>query len=250
MGTDGTYVYVAVLTSDVRDKGIVVYDYAGTPVDFYLGTGSYFDAEPFLGEMGGGGGGGAEGDLLVSNSASDSVERWRGGVMVGTFAAGVTFPQQITVEPDGSVIVLATIAPASEQGIFHYNADGSLRVFIPLMPLTAAFGEHVPRGAVVLGDGSYFVTTNIGVFKTVGSPVTGFVRIVANVDAQHVAAMPGETPVCPCDWDGNGAIDSRDFLGYLAAFFGVTGSEADYNKDGVINSQDFFDFLTCFFAGC
>ncbi len=55
---------------------------------------------------------------------------------------------------------------------------------------------------------------------------------------------------CPCEWNGDGVLNSQDFFDFLASFF---KNNADFNKDGVTNSQDFFDFLVCFFErppGC
>jgi len=55
---------------------------------------------------------------------------------------------------------------------------------------------------------------------------------------------PGGGPVCACDWNQSGQVNSQDYFDFLVNFF---NNDADYNEDNVTNSQDFFDFLVCFF---
>lgn len=54
-------------------------------------------------------------------------------------------------------------------------------------------------------------------------------------------------PACPCDFNNDAIIDSRDYFAFIASFFANNG---DINFDNATTSQDFFDFLSCFFAGC
>ena len=99
------------------------------------------DVEPFAG------------DLLVSNSTTDRIERWTtAGVFVGVFAAGVVFPQQVLRLADGSVLTVSSIATPGVEGVYHFNPDGSLLRFIDTEPLKGSFGEMVPRGAFLLGE--------------------------------------------------------------------------------------------------
>ena len=151
-GTDGTTVWVTVFHGTAALRGIASYDTSGNPLGFIPSTGSLFDVEPF------------NGDLLVSSSTSNNIERWStSGVQAIPFATGITFPQQVEVLTDGSVITASTIAASGIEGVYHFNSDGTLRVFIDTEGLKMTFGEHVPRGGWLLGDGNYLIPTSNGV---------------------------------------------------------------------------------------
>ncbi len=179
MGTDGANVYLTISPSDSARRGVAIYDTSGTPTGFFSpGSDSLFDAEPF------------QGDLLVSNSTTDNIERYTtGGVFSGDFATGVDFPQQVLVLPDDSVVAVASIASAGIEGVYHFNADGSLRLFIDTEGLKGEFGEQVPRGAFPLGDGGYLIATSIGVFRY-DVDENDFSRIVGDVSAQYITLIP------------------------------------------------------------
>lgn len=57
------------------------------------------------------------------------------------------------------------------------------------------------------------------------------------------------TPTCDGDFNGDGQVDSQDFITYLNAFT-MQAPQADFNNDGTINSLDFTAFLNAFVAGC
>lgn len=184
-GTDGTKVYVSVFHSTTALRGIASYDTAGNPVGFFPGqttTASFFDASPFMG------------DILAPNSVGGNIERWSvGGVFQGNFATGLgSTPQQVEVLADDSVLGISSIAAAGIEGVYHYEPNGTLRRFIDTEILKLAFGEQVPRGAALLGDGNYLVSTSIGVYKY---HVAGnnFTQVLGGVDAQYIARVPEPT---------------------------------------------------------
>jgi hypothetical protein len=54
---------------------------------------------------------------------------------------------------------------------------------------------------------------------------------------------------CPADFNGDGILNSLDFIAFLNAFTSGDPS-ADFNLDGSVNSLDFIAFLNVFVAGC
>jgi len=178
MGTDGSKVYLTVFPSTAARRGIAVYNSAGVPGSFFPRDDSLFDVEPF------------QLDLLVSNSDNDNIERWNtAGGLINNFRTGVVFPQQVVVLGDGSALAVSTIAANGIEGVYHLNADGSLRRFIDTQAIKDQFGELVPRGANLLGNGNYIITASTGVFTY--DPVgNSFVRVLAGVDAQYVTLIP------------------------------------------------------------
>jgi hypothetical protein len=54
---------------------------------------------------------------------------------------------------------------------------------------------------------------------------------------------------CAPDFNGDGVVNSQDFVAFLNAF-AASDPSADYNGDGTVNSQDFVAFLNDFVVGC
>ena len=181
-GYDGTNVYVSLDHGTAANSGIVRIDAAtATPNGFFPNGGaSVFDAQPF----------GAD-ELLVSNSDADVIQRFRrtDGALLGNFATGLDFPQQVAQMPDGSIVTLATIASETTEGVYHYNPDGTLRRFIDTEPLKLAFGQQVPTGAWVLGNGDYLISTGIGIF-TYNVANNSFAQVLGGVSGQYINPIP------------------------------------------------------------
>jgi hypothetical protein len=74
--------------------------------------------------------------------------------------------------------------------------------------------------------------------------------IYATGDGNFIdAAWDAYIGACPPDINGDGAVDSQDFITFLNLF--VAGDPAaDFNGDGQVNSQDFTAFLNAFVTGC
>jgi hypothetical protein len=261
-GFDGTTVWLTV-SAPTANRGVASYDTSGNPLGFIPIAASIFDAEPF------------QGDLLISNTGTDDIERYTtAGVPLAPFATDLDFPQQISVLDDDSVIVGATIGAAGNEGIWHFNADGSVRVYIDTEALKITFGEQVPRGAYLLDDGGYLISTTIGVFKAVNSGGGwSYTEIVADVSAEYVTPFAGATTCEPDLTTGaiagqpgygepNGVLNNDDFFYYLAQFAAGNLAVADLTTgaiagqpgygvpNGILNNDDFFYYLAIFAAGC
>ncbi len=176
IGFDGTTAYVLNgplgIANDSR-RGAVKYDTAGNITGFINIIESPFDVEPF------------QGGLLVSDSDTNDIRRFTtGGTFVNNFATDVTFPQQVAVQFDGTVLSVSSIASAGVEGIYHFNADGSLKTFINTEPIE----EMVPQGIHLLGDGNYLLATSTGVWKVadLGGGNGQFTSIISGVGAQYI----------------------------------------------------------------
>jgi len=65
-----------------------------------------------------------------------------------------------------------------------------------------------------------------------------------------------DCPPCPADFNGDGAADSRDVIGFLNVWVAERGTdcsdgcETDLNGDGTVDTRDFLAFLNLWAAGC
>ena len=56
-------------------------------------------------------------------------------------------------------------------------------------------------------------------------------------------------PYCVADWNGDGSVNTQDFLAYLSDWASGDAG-ADVNGDGTVNTQDFLAYLNLWSAGC
>ncbi len=236
-GSDGSTVWQTIWPSTSTQRGVGSYDVEGSPMAFHAINASLFDVEPF------------QGDLLISNSTTDNIERWSTeGSFIGNFATGIDFPQQIEVLPDGSVLTASTIAAQGVEGIYHFDEEGGLIRYIDTQLIKNQFGEQVPHGAALLGDGNYLVTCSRGVFKyDVGS--NSFAEVIGGFDAQYVTPM--SVGGCdPCDANCDGVVDAFDIEPFIDVLVNPNPNPCspcagDANGDGVIDAFDIEPFINC-----
>jgi len=241
MGFDGTTVYLTQFHGTTTNRGVVMFATDGTPVGFFpvpTSSWSWFDVEPF------------EGDLLISSSSTNDVRRYTtDGAPVSVFAPGITFAQQVSRQADGSIITVASIAAAGVEGVYHFNADGTLRRFIDTENLKQHIGEQVPRGAYQLDDGGYLIATDRGVYKAVevSEGFFSFEAMFAGADAQFINPLEIGGTGCPVDWNGDGDVNSSDISAFLTGWLASLQDstlDADFNDDLTVNSSDISAFLT------
>ena len=144
-------------------------------------------------------------DVLVGGSGNGSVLRYGlDGTPLGTFAGGLSFPQQIADSRAGGVLV-ANFSPLAERGIYEYDASGALLGRTTIVdPLLGA-----PRGVYDLASGNLLVATSAGVYEVtragalVSTKVSGgqyrylspaFARATAAADAPEAAALRISAP--------------------------------------------------------
>ncbi len=77
---------------------------------------------------------------------------------------------------------------------------------------------------------------------------TYVIRLGANGDTAgsgtiFTSCLGDCAPPCPWDLDGNGSVDTVDFLDLLGAWGPNPGHPADFNSDGVVDTVDFLELL-------
>jgi hypothetical protein len=128
-----------------------------------------------------------------------------------------------------------------------------------LVAASEAGGDEQAQETIYVWDG--------GAWKGIGALANGSVRGVAGVphegDAVYivgafteVGGVPSEgiarwgcMEACTADFNGDGEVDSRDFIVYLNVW-AARDPAADLDGNGVVDSRDFIGFLDAWAAGC
>lgn len=181
LGTDGSSrVWLTTDGGAVTDT-ITQFDFSGSAVSSFTIAGS----SPFDAELR------ANGNLLVTDTNGVGASEYTtGGAFVSDFATGLGFAEQLVVLGDDSVIIANAIDSAGVEGVWHYNADGSVRAFLDTN-LAGAPGGTV-RGANLLGNGDYIVASSTGVWTAsdLGGGNFSWTLITDAVNGQYITFIP------------------------------------------------------------
>ncbi len=90
------------------------------------------------------------------------------------------------------------------------------------------------------------------VFEIAGNApvyVVGIPTAEAHVSIDGIAVDTYTQDSCVADFNGDGLVNTQDFIAYLGAW-SAGDMSADINGDGIVNTQDFIAFLGLWVAGC
>jgi len=119
-------------------------------------------------------------DYLVASIDSDQLLKYDlTGAFVSVFASGITFPEQISIAPNGNVLLASFSTPNS--GVIIYDSLGNqLNVF------SAVTGN---RGVYPLGNGNILTTNGSGVHEIDGTTGALVRTVVAGVSGRFISPM-------------------------------------------------------------
>ncbi len=234
ISTNGTNALVAI------DPGSGIYTLDGVEVGVIYTLGAY-DIEYY------------QGGFIAGSTQNGALELFdQLGNYVSDFATDLDWPQQIVVQPDNSVITVnyLNFSQPEVQGVYHYNADGTIRTFISTGALGTGLFGVMPRGAVLLENGNYLFTAADGVYVAAADGAGGFSfsHVAADVNAFQIGTFTGTLPPqCACEMDGNAAqVDVFDLLAYLDLWF-AGDAAAELDGAGGVDVFDLLSFLDCWF---
>lgn len=208
-------------------NSVVTFDFSGTPGPIINAQGSPWEWLLYNGEY------------LLTNSSNESIDRydlsWN---FVGVFhdsdgVVGIDFPQQMTINAAGNIFVAGFSSPA---GIYEYDSNGDQINYYEIGSC---------RAVRELGNGNLMFTNGNGV--NVYEVGTGTITNIIDGSPQFIGVLGSAD--CPADFNGDGAVNTLDFLDFLNAFSAGDPS-ADFNGDGNVNTLDFLAFLNAFNEGC
>lgn len=119
-------------------------------------------------------------DYLVAGINSDAIHRFDlAGSPINIFASGVNFPEQISIAPNGNVLVANFSTPNS--GVIIYDSLGNL-----LNVFSAVTGN---RGVYPLGNGNILTTNGTGVYELDGATGAILRTIVSGVSGRFISPI-------------------------------------------------------------
>lgn len=156
-----------------------------------------------------------------------------------------------TVDPVTGELVIDTSFPGGTPG-----AEDAWDVFLGPGSFNEGTGEYEP-GAYE-GTFGFIHPDGMGGFITFGFTCDGDGDGIFEGDDEFtpwggfymiLLALEGGEPVCPGDFDGSGAIDIFDLLGFIDAYNSGTPA-ADFDGSGAVDIFDLLGYIDAYTAGC
>lgn len=169
-----------------------------------------------------------------------------------------------------SDVVVNYATPGTPTGPVAVDGAGDFEfpVILAIMTGTGTYEGYGPVMGGLVGSGSFDlvdfgasdsaiagnVTVVDGVVTLAGSQAfsnTGEIEgVVTTIDGTATIVAVGDVPEqCRVDINGDGAVNTQDFLAYLNLWT-ASDPEADFDGNGTVNTQDFLLFLNEWTAGC
>ena len=178
----------------------------------------------------------AGGDLLVGGIFAAFGERVSSFIVpwdAGDAPWIAVQPKGVTADA-GSAVLLHTAAEGGPPLGFQWRFEGQ----------DLADGP-TPHGSIVSGSD----TDSLAIENVRPEDAGDYDCRVTNGCGQAVSITAGLVVRCRADFDGNGIIDTRDFVAFLDAW-GSGDPAADFDGDGAIDTRDFVSFLNRWASGC
>ena len=158
----------------------------------------------------------------------------------------------------------------SPHGVFHVNEGGNVLAFqrfnldglvyvvvanfsntdYPVyrigLPQGGRWGEVLNSQSAAYAGGGL---DNPGTIDSEPVAYDGFAQSAEIRLGKMALAVLQWNPACAADWNGDGLVNTQDFLAYLGDW-SAGNAVADLNGDGTVNTQDFLAYLGLWSAGC
>jgi hypothetical protein len=166
-------------------------------------------------------------------------------------------------------VVVQYATPGTPTGPVPVDSDGDFE-FAAVPVLMTGTGSYEGYGLVIgalIGSGTF----DLADFGEVDAAMAGSVAIVegevvlsgtqtfynegefegvqATIDGTATLVAIGDPPGCVADFNGDGAVDTRDVLAFLNAW-NQQDASSDCDGNGLIDTRDVLCFLNAWTTGC
>ena len=184
------------------------------------------------------------GTSVTLSGSGASTYAWSSGVSNGTGFSPAATDTVTGTDANGCTdrdTLTITVSPIPDNSV---SANG---------PIAFCPGDSVILSAVTGGPGYTYLWSNGETTQSIVVNTTGnYSVIITNANGCSATSSPVAVAVntMPEDFNGDGTVNTADFLLFLTKFGTNCTCPQDINGDGIVNTADFLLFLTKFGTAC